>query len=77
MFDVNGRRYAAPRQPTVVICVDGCEPDYIAQAVAGGHMPWMKRVLAEGTALVGDCVVPSASTRFIQGMWPPATAWAM
>jgi phosphonoacetate hydrolase len=59
MFEVNGRRYAAPRQPTVVICVDGCEPDYIAQAVAGGHMPWTKRVLAEGTALVGDCVVPS------------------
>jgi phosphonoacetate hydrolase len=59
MFEVNGRRYAAPRQPTVVICVDGCEPDYIAQAVAGGHMPWMKRVLAQGTALVGDCVVPS------------------
>jgi phosphonoacetate hydrolase len=59
MFEVNGRHYAAPRQPTVVICVDGCEPDYIAQAVAGGHMPWMKRVLAEGTALVGDCVVPS------------------
>jgi phosphonoacetate hydrolase len=59
MIEVNGRRYAAPKQPTVVVCVDGCEPDYIAQAVAGGHMPWMKRVLAEGTALVGDCVVPS------------------
>jgi phosphonoacetate hydrolase len=56
---VNARRYATPRQPTVVICVDGCEPDYIAQAVAGGHMPTMKRWLAEGTALVADCVVPS------------------
>jgi phosphonoacetate hydrolase len=42
-----------------VVCVDGCEPDYIAQAVAAGHMPWMQRVLAEGTALVADCVVPS------------------
>ena len=30
--EVNGRRYALPAQPTVVICVDGCEPDYIAQA---------------------------------------------
>ena len=46
-------------QPVVVVCVDGCEPDYIAQAVAAGRMPWMKRVLAEGTALVADCVVPS------------------
>jgi len=59
MLEVNGRRYAAPRQSTVVLCIDGCEPDYIAQAVAGGHMPFLKQVLARGTALVADCVVPS------------------
>ena len=59
MIEVNGRRYALPGQPTVVVCVDGCEPDYLAQAVAAGRMPWMKRTLAEGTALVADCVVPS------------------
>jgi phosphonoacetate hydrolase len=39
--------------------VDGCEPDYIAQAVAAGHMPWMKQVLAQGSAVVADCVIPS------------------
>ena len=59
MPEVNGRRYAAPRQPTVVVCVDGCEPDYIAQAVAAGLMPTMKRWLRDGTALLADCVVPS------------------
>ncbi len=59
IVDVNGRRYALPRQPTVVVCVDGCEPDYLAQAVAGGDMPWLKRTLASGTALIADCVVPS------------------
>ncbi len=59
MLDVNRRHYALPKEPTVVVCVDGCEPDYLAQAVAGGHMPWMKRTLAEGTALIADCVVPS------------------
>ena len=59
MLDVNARSYRLPRQPTVVVCVDGCEPDYIAQAVFAGRMPWLKRVLAEGTALVADCVVPS------------------
>jgi phosphonoacetate hydrolase len=42
-----------------VVCVDGCEPDYLAQATFGGHMPWMKRTLANGTALVADCVVPT------------------
>jgi phosphonoacetate hydrolase len=56
---VNGRRYALPRQPTVVVCVDGCEPDYLAQAVAGGHAPWLERTLERGTALVADCVVPT------------------
>jgi len=56
---VNGRRYRLPRAPTVVICVDGCEPDYIALAVAGGHMPYLKQVLAHGTALLADCVMPS------------------
>jgi len=58
-IEVNGRRYRLPQQPTVVVCVDGCEPDYLAQATFGGHMPWMKRVLAEGTGLVADCVVPT------------------
>jgi phosphonoacetate hydrolase len=56
---VNGRSYQLPRTPTVVVCVDGCEPDYLAQAVASGQMPWLKRTLAQGTALVADCVVPS------------------
>jgi len=59
MITVNGRRYALAHQPTVVVCVDGCEPDYIAQAVAHGHVPWLKEVLATGTTLVADCVIPS------------------
>ena len=59
MLEVNRRSYRLPNKPTVVVCVDGCEPDYLAQAVAGGHMTWMKRTLAEGTALIAECVVPS------------------
>jgi phosphonoacetate hydrolase len=58
-IEVNGRSYRLPERPSVVVCVDGCEPDYIAQAVAGGHMPWMKRVLAEGASVIADCVMPS------------------
>jgi phosphonoacetate hydrolase len=59
MPTVNQRTYALPKQPTVVVCVDGCEPEYIAQGVAAGVMPWMQRTLSLGTALVADCVVPS------------------
>ena len=58
-IEVNARTYRLPERPSVVVCVDGCEPDYIAQAVAGGHMPWMKRVLAQGTEVIADCVMPS------------------
>jgi phosphonoacetate hydrolase len=59
MLNVNKRSYKLPAQPTVVICVDGCEPDYLGQAVAAGRMPWLERTLAEGTGLIADCVVPS------------------
>ncbi len=43
---VNGRTYDWPRQPLVVVCVDGCEPDYLTQAVAAGAMPWLGPTLA-------------------------------
>ena len=59
VLNVNGRTYKSPSQPTVVVCVDGCEPDYLAQAIATGHMPWLKRTLALGSGLTADCVVPS------------------
>lgn len=39
-FVVNGRSYRPPRQPVVVVCVDGCEPDYITQAIQAGVAPW-------------------------------------
>jgi phosphonoacetate hydrolase len=56
---VNARSYALPKTPTVVVCIDGCEPDYLAQAVFAGRMPWLKRVLSEGTAFVADGAMPS------------------
>src|SRR5256884_4703304 len=59
VIDVNGRRYALPRNPVVVVCVDGCEPDYLDRAVEGGAMPWLGAARARGTSLVGDCVMPS------------------
>jgi phosphonoacetate hydrolase len=58
-ISVNGRTYRLPRQPVVVVCVDGSEPGYIERAVEAGQAPWFAKVLKEGTNLVGDCVVPS------------------
>jgi phosphonoacetate hydrolase len=59
MIEVNQRRYKLPTQPLAVVCVDGCEPDYLSQAVATGHMPWLKAALTKGGGLIADCVVPT------------------
>jgi phosphonoacetate hydrolase len=56
---VNGRRYRWMDRPLVVVCVDGCEADYITQAVQAGVAPFLKRACEQGASLLGDCVVPS------------------
>src|SRR5512138_1798875 len=58
-IEVNGRRYVRPRSPVVVVCVDGCEPEYLDRAVEHGATPWLAAVQKRGTWLVGDCVMPS------------------
>lgn len=57
---VNARTYAWPKAPLVIVCIDGSEPAYIEQAIAGGHMPYLADALSKGgTDLRADCVVPS------------------
>ncbi len=56
---VNGRSYRWPGRPVVVVCVDGCEPDYLNQAITAGRAPWMASLDGRGTCLTADCVVPS------------------
>jgi len=56
---INGRTYAWPKQPVVVVCIDGSQPAYIEEAIAGGHMPFTESMLGRGADLRGDCVVPS------------------
>jgi phosphonoacetate hydrolase len=58
-LEVNGRRYRWPERPIVVVCVDGCEPDYVNQAIAAGSAPWLAALNGRGTCLTADCVVPS------------------
>jgi len=58
-IQVNGRQYRWMADPLVVICVDGCEYDYLERAAAAGCTPYLARLLREGTAFKADCVVPS------------------
>ncbi|MDR3095998.1 MAG: phosphonoacetate hydrolase [Paraburkholderia sp.] len=56
---VNARTYRMPAAPTIVICVDGCEQEYINQAIQAGKAPFLAELAESGTVLTGDCVVPS------------------
>jgi len=58
-ISVNGRTYRWPERPLVVVCVDGCEPDYINQAIEAGRAPFLASLKERGTCLTADCVVPS------------------
>ena len=57
---VNGRTYHWMDRPLVVVCVDGCQFEYITAAVAAGVAPYLGRLLAgAGTSFIADCVMPS------------------
>jgi len=57
MLSVNGRNYRRPSRPVVVVCVDGCEYDYLTEAARAGVAPFIARMLEHGR--IADCVVPS------------------
>jgi phosphonoacetate hydrolase len=47
-------------RPLVVVCIDGCQYEYITAAVAAGAAPFLGRLLAgAGTFFMADCVMPS------------------
>src|SRR3954463_4224175 len=58
-INVNGRTYRWMAQPLVVVCVDGCEPDYITQAMQAGRAPYLRELCAKGASYLADAVVPS------------------
>ncbi|MFZ6863806.1 phosphonoacetate hydrolase [Undibacterium sp. Ji67W] len=58
-ISVNGRNYQWMQQPVVIVCIDGCEQEYINQAIQAGVAPFFKKMGEQGTVLMGDCVVPS------------------
>jgi phosphonoacetate hydrolase len=62
MFDVielNGRRYRKPRRPTVVVCVDGCDPEYIERGIADGILPTIASFVREGYLGAADAAMPT------------------
>ncbi|QBX34313.1 phosphonoacetate hydrolase [Paracoccus liaowanqingii] len=58
-IQINDRDYAMPQKPAVVICLDGCEPDYIDEAIDAGVMPALAKVIAGGTRTLARSAMPS------------------
>lgn len=56
---VNGRTYPWPRVPAIAICLDGCEPAYLDEAIAAGLMPALEKIRAKGTVRTAHSVIPS------------------
>jgi phosphonoacetate hydrolase len=56
---VNGRSYKMPKTCAIAICLDGCEPAYLDEAIAAGLMPNLARMRAEGTDRIAHSVIPS------------------
>ncbi|MCP3968859.1 MAG: phosphonoacetate hydrolase [Rhodobacteraceae bacterium] len=58
-IEANDRLYPHPKVPAVAICLDGCEPAYLDEAVARGLMPNLKRIRQTGTDRLAHSVIPS------------------
>lgn len=56
---VNGRSYQWPRKPTVVICIDGGDPDYINYYKFRGLIPNIEKMMSEGFSAIADGTMPS------------------
>ena len=75
VIEVNGRTYAAPKHPTVIIVVDGFDPAYLEHGLANGTLPAMKSFEKQGFVGFADCSIPSTTntnnTSIVTGV-PPA-----
>jgi phosphonoacetate hydrolase len=56
---VNGRSYSWPRVPAIAVCLDGCEPAYLDEAIAAGLMPALVKIKEKGTVRFAHSAMPS------------------
>lgn len=52
----NDCTYAAPKTCAIAICLDGCEPAYLDEAIAAGLMQNLKRIKETGTVRLAHSV---------------------
>lgn len=76
-LEVNGRRYAIPGQPVVVICIDGCADEYLSVSMAAGRMPRTLEMSRQGYRGMVRGALPSFTNvnnaAIVTGMPPKIT----
>lgn len=58
-IQLNGVSYRWPKQPVVVVCVDGGDPAYLVQGLHDGIIPNIARFMREGFHDIAEGTVPS------------------
>ncbi|ETI25651.1 phosphonoacetate hydrolase [Cladophialophora carrionii CBS 160.54] len=58
-FELHGRKYKLPERPTVVICIDGFDPEYLEQGISDVVLPNMAKFVQSGFAVTAKCAMPS------------------
>ncbi|QLH72752.1 phosphonoacetate hydrolase [Rhodopseudomonas palustris] len=75
LIEANGRSYAVPQRPVVVICLDGFDPEYLERGIADGVLPTIGALRATGYVGTALATVPTTTntnnTSIVTGV-PPA-----
>jgi phosphonoacetate hydrolase len=58
-IELHGKKFALPRQPTVIVCVDGFDPEYLDHGIEHGLMPNCKNYLQTGFHVTAESAMPS------------------
>ncbi|MCE4226234.1 phosphonoacetate hydrolase [Methylobacterium sp. C25] len=73
--EANGRTYALPKQPVIVICLDGFDPEYLEKGIKDGTLPTIAAIQKTGylgTALASlPTTTNTNNTSIVTGV-PPA-----
>src|SRR5215472_15398051 len=59
VIELNSRRYHKPKCPTVVICVDGCDPGYLERGIPDGVFPTIGSFRSEGYLGTAQAAMPT------------------
>lgn len=58
---LHGKSYNIPTRPTVVVCIDGFDPEYLTSGLEKGILPTMARWVQEGFHVTAKSAMPSVT----------------